>query len=615
MIAFYLPQFHPIAENDRWWGNGFTEWTNVKSSEPQFPRHYQPRLPGELGYYDLRDQDVQKRQVELAHLYGIGGFCFYFYWFAGKRLLELPIDNYAKNKELDLPFCLCWANENWSRRWDGLENDILIAQKHTPEDDFAFIEYISRYLKNPKYIRIGVKPLLIVYRPSLLPSPKKTAYCWRSWCKKNGIGDIYIAYTQSFEKVNPKEYGFDGAIEFPPNNTGPACITDQIKGLNKSFTGAIYDMGDLVNRSNTFEQVDYPLFRGVCPWWDNTARRKSNSVILANSSPLGYQRWLYNAIQDSIRRLRNEDERLIFVNAWNEWAEGAYLEPDQMYGYAYLEATRMAIVRSSINTVNPLPDRGHGLAVIIHAFYPEVLPDIFNYMSNYSKPFKLFITTSPDKIDAVKDVMTNYKYPHMIIMTKNKGRDVLPFLIAAKHVISQGYKYFLKIHTKKSTHRADGDHWRNDIYNKLLNPSLADSIGEFFIKNRNVGIVGPDDHIVPMAYYWGSNKERVMDLASRLGINPTRLMAETFVAGTMFYARFDAVLPLLNLAISADDFEDEKGQVDGTLAHAIERIFTISAVSLGMKILSTHEIETGNHDLFPTTNYAFANASLEGGFL
>jgi lipopolysaccharide biosynthesis protein len=353
----------------------------------------------------------------------------------------------------------------------------------------------------------------------------------------------------------------------------------------------------------------------VCPWWDNTARRKSNSVILANSSPLGYQRWLYNAIQDSIRRLRNEDERLIFVNAWNEWAEGAYLEPDQIYGYAYLEATRMAIVRSSINTVNPLPDRHHGLAVIIHAFYPEVLPDILNYMSNYSKPFKLFITTSPDKIDAVKDCMTNYKYPHMIIMTKNKGRDVLPFLIAAKHVISQGYKYFLKIHTKKSTHRADGDHWRNDIYNKLLNPSLADSIGEFFIKNRNVGIVGPDDHIVPMVYYWGSNKERVMDLSSRLGINPTRLMAETFVAGTMFYARFDAVLPLLNLAISADDFEEEKGQVDGTLAHAIERIFTISAVSLGMKILSTHEIETGNHDLFPTTNYAFADATLEGGCL
>jgi O-antigen biosynthesis protein len=346
LIAFYLPQFHAIPENDAWWGAGFTEWTNVKPAQAQFEEHYQPHVPGELGYYDLLKPGVQHRQVELARLYGVGGFCFYTYWFGGKLLLEKPVENYLNDPGLDLPFCLCWANENWTRRWDGRDKEILIGQKHSPEDDLAFIQHVARYMRDERYIRIDGKPLLLVYRPNLLPSAKETAQRWRLWCQQSGIGDIFLAYTQSFEMVNPGKYGFDAAIEFPPNSFLSLDVTKTVKPLNPNFECTVYDWRSFVQLSRNYHKPDHMLFRGVCPSWDNTARRKSKSNIFINSSPRGFQEWLTNAINETCTRIDNPEERLIFINAWNEWAEGAHLEPDQKYGYAYLEATRLALENS-----------------------------------------------------------------------------------------------------------------------------------------------------------------------------------------------------------------------------------------------------------------------------
>ena len=343
LICFYLPQFHPIPENDAWWGVGFTEWTNVQPAQPQFLGHYQPHVPGELGYYNLLDPSVQRRQVALAKLYGIEGFCFYLYWFGGKHLLETPIENYLNDSSLDLPFCLCWANENWSRRWDGEDNEILIAQDHSADDDLSFIQYVASFMRDLRYIRISGKPLLLVYRPSLLPSALETSKRWRKWCKENGIGEIYLAYTQSFEIVDPAEYGFDGAIEFPPNNSAPPKITDTVSPLRKDFGCTVFDWRVFVERSEHYTRPDYTLFRSVCPSWDNTARRKEYGTIFLNNTPKLYQRWLENAIAETLEQHNNPEERLVFVNAWNEWAEGAHLEPDTHYGYAWLQATRNAL--------------------------------------------------------------------------------------------------------------------------------------------------------------------------------------------------------------------------------------------------------------------------------
>jgi GT2 family glycosyltransferase len=342
VLAFYLPQFHPFPENNAWWGEGFTEWTNVSKAQPNFQGHYQPRLPADLGYYDLRLPEVMVKQAELAQSYGIDGFCFYYYWFAGKRLLEFPLEQMLSLNKPDFPFCLCWANENWSRRWDGLNSEILIAQQHSAEDDIAVIKDLCRYFRDHRYIRIDERPLVLIYRVQLFPSFLETAARWRTYCREQGIGEIYIAMVESFELVHsrthPSKYGCDAAVEFPPQELAePKPPSGTV--INTNFEGSVGDYRDLAVRFATRELPPYVRFKGIMPGWDNTARMQNKSFCFEHATPGAFQAWLEEAIEQT-RTQYYGDERLIFVNAWNEWAEGTYLEPDRRYGHGFLEAVR-----------------------------------------------------------------------------------------------------------------------------------------------------------------------------------------------------------------------------------------------------------------------------------
>lgn len=350
-IAFVLPQFHPIPENDAWWGKGFTEWTNVAKATPLFEGHYQPKLPTDLGYYDLRLPEAREAQANLAKEYGIDGFCYYHYWFNGKRLLNQPIDQILQLKEPDMPFMLCWANENWTRRWDGRDQEILIEQNYSPTDDQEHMRWLcANVFNDSRYIKIDDCPVFMVYRQDLFPDMAATAAQWRRIAKEEfGYKDLYLCVAESFNKqVEATSIGFNASVEFAPHEIlkhkievpKPKKRLFAKKRPEKEpldFRDFKRGVANCLARDTSGQKV----YRCVTPAWDNSARKGDKGLIALGSSPELYQQWLVETAANF--EPYSNQENFIFINAMNEWAEGNYLEPCARFGRQYLEATKRAL--------------------------------------------------------------------------------------------------------------------------------------------------------------------------------------------------------------------------------------------------------------------------------
>ena len=345
VLAFYLPQFHPTPENDLWWGAGFTEWSNVVKARPSYAGHYQPHLPTDLGFYDLRTPETLRRQALLARRYGIEGFCVYYYNFGSRRVLSQPLETVLANPDIPFRWCLCWANENWTKHWDGGEREILLEQSYDPQTLAAIIADVVAQAADPRYLRVNGRPLFLVYRPLLLPDPPGFAAQCRAAFVAAGFAGVQLVYVESMEAVDcelsPAALGFDACVEFPPHGRAvPAAEASTV--VKPGWSGYRYDYPETVMAFLDRDLVPYPRYPTVFPSWDNTPRQPLRGTSFDGASPEAFRVYVEEKI-DEIRRSLMGEERLLFVNAWNEWAEGAHLEPDTFHGHRWLEALRDAV--------------------------------------------------------------------------------------------------------------------------------------------------------------------------------------------------------------------------------------------------------------------------------
>ncbi|MBE6385509.1 MAG: hypothetical protein E7048_07580 [Lentisphaerae bacterium] len=698
-LAFYLPQFHTFPENDQWWGKGFTDWTNTRKAQPRYPSHYQPREPhDDIGYYDLSDCKTLQKQAEMLRKHGLYGLCIYHYWFSGKRLMEKPLDILMEHPEIDLKFCLCWANENWTRTWDGLDNEVLIAQKHE-NYDIDYIKDLKKYVMDPRYIRINGEPVILVYRPDVLPDPEKTFSLWRQWAAENGIGRIRIwcvrgcASSPASLLVN----GADAEVEFPPAYT----VAPMVLKTTENNSQILYYPGcvaDILAGRGCVENFKHPVYRSAMLGWDCTPRRKAFHGWYG-FSPERYYNWLRYNIKYT-RKHHEKDERFIFINAWNEWAEGTYLEPDKTFGYTNLNTTSRALfdlplefpestgqllenVSSSLyfdrkwyleqyadiaaakidplshfalsgwkegrspsekfpnalylffnpelrqkelNSILDFQQRGlsqeyltdccrefdriqkksrkdlkiellvprpapgnmtfDGIrtAVHLHCFYTDMIPEIIGYLQHIPCKFDLFVSLPRGRNITPEQLKHTFcsQLPGMekcdIRICPNRGRDIAPMIAEfGKDLLN--YDYFCHIHTKKSLHTPAHAAWAGMIYEHLFrDKEWMKRI--FALLKGGAAVVYPRDFLMmkeePSG--WGSNINIAQKFLDRCGKSidlQSRFPVIEFPQGSMFWAQVSAMKELLSLELKYEDFPEEPLGTDGTLAHALERLFFI----------------------------------------
>lgn len=352
VVAFYLPQFHPIPENDAWWGPGFTEWRKVVKGRPLFDGHYQPHLPADLGFYDLRLPEVRFAQAALAREHGIAAFCYYHYWFKGRRVLERPFNEVLRSGQPDFPFCLCWANENWTTRWDAGNQHILLPQEYDEQDDRAHVQFLIEAFADDRYLRVGGRPLLCIYRIQAHPTPRRTLDMWRKEVVAAGLPEpLIVKFDTHGNWEDPATYGCDAAAEFLPHGVWEFAPPSPRAGCRPGNN--VRDYAAVASFFSGRPQPEWARYPCVAPGWDNAPRvGDGRAGILDGADPTVYEAWLRTVWE---RVAAGSGDGVVFVNAWNEWAEGAHLEPDERFGRQFLEATRRVVQQSGSRQLPPAP--------------------------------------------------------------------------------------------------------------------------------------------------------------------------------------------------------------------------------------------------------------------
>jgi lipopolysaccharide biosynthesis protein len=610
LIAFFLPQFHSIPENDRWWGKGFTEWTNTRKSMPRFDGHYQPRTPHEdIGYYDLSDVATLARQAKMAKAHGIYGFCFYYYWFSGKMLLETPINILLEHQEIDIPFCLCWANENWTRRWDGQENEILIKQEYAKSDPVLFIEDLGKYLIDSRYIKIDGKPIILVYCPAKIPNIEAVFNSWRERARELGIGELLIWTCRVFGAVAGDlgiEGLIDGEVQFPPHclPDGGFTTTNIVDKVSGKTINMVANYADTVNYTVVEDvmQDKVPLYKTCTLQWDNSSRRAEDFFVFVNYSLSALYKWVRYNIDYT---LRNNEHKCMFINAWNEWAEGTYLEPDAKYGYANINTVSKALYNISLEdndikiaSALSVVAREPNIAIHVHMRYTDLIGEFAKHLSSMPYYYDCYITTDTDqKVEEIKSVFMGIlsKAKKVIVKkTLNMGGDMGSFMYQMGG-IAKDYDYLCHIHSEKSLYSDFEYNWRNHLLTCLLGDEInIRTIIASFEDNSDLGLVFPEQSWYTRNFFpnqWRINYSTLLKFLSDIKVNMSVHDYEPeIVYGNMLWLRTKAVENIFACGSTFIDFAEEQAQLDGTLSNVIEGSWCYIAQLNGYKFLKVNYV-------------------------
>lgn len=513
-----------------------------------------------------------RTQAELAVKHGIAGFCVYLDS-PGELGPEHPVEVLHANKDINLSYCVC-LGRGIKPQYEGPEAGLDSAQRWCGAQASKFLGKVAKYMSDTRYLRIDGKPLLVVACTDLDEEVEATAYQLRLWGREKNVGELNLSRLRTSASDDSVAGAFDAIIDLPPNNS-MLDLTTAYPGVSPKFRGRICDWRQLMQDSEeAVADHSSKRFLGVNPGWDNTPRAGENATVYVGSSPDLFQLWLDRTISRTSAIHSNESERLIFLNAWNDWLNGASIEPGEKSGFANLIAVRNAVARQTMSL---------RLAVSVHAFYPEILPEILHRVQFMPPGTKLFVSCRPEDTEAVRAQVHETGREYRIYRVANRGRDVAPFLQMLGDIDAQGFSLVAKVHTKKSPQFDGGEKWRAELFDSVLGLGSFNRALGAFIDDPTLGMVGPTQHFLPMSAHLESNERHIFEYCSMLGFNEEEVMSRGFFAGTMFIARVAAIRRVLDLGLNLERFEPEAGQTNGTLAHGLERVLSVCVNASGFR--------------------------------